>query len=249
MAESKKAKQQLAIGCAGWSISKDHAEAFPGAGSHLARYAERLPVVEINSSFYRPHQPSTYAKWAAAVPRDFRFSVKVPKDITHNRRLVDVDEVFTRFLNESQQLGEKLGALLVQLPPSFGFELAVAERFFELVRSKYDGDIVCEPRHRTWFTESASQLLTTYRISRVAADPASVAAAAEPGGWGGCVYFRLHGSPKMYYSSYSSDYLGVLATKLAKFSATSKVWCIFDNTAAGAAIVNAFELLRFSTSM
>ncbi|MDQ3815662.1 MAG: DUF72 domain-containing protein, partial [Armatimonadota bacterium] len=75
------------IGCAGWSIPSPHAPEFPAAGSHLERYAARFPAVEINSSFYRPHRPQTYERWAAAVPTHFQFAVKVPKIITHERRL------------------------------------------------------------------------------------------------------------------------------------------------------------------
>ena len=106
------------IGCAGWSIPKEHGDRFPEEGTHLARYAARFPAVEINSSFYKPHRPTTYARWAASVPADFRFSVKVPKVATHERRLVDADDVLDSFLAEATQLGDKLGPLLVQLPPS-----------------------------------------------------------------------------------------------------------------------------------
>ena len=84
------------VGCAGWALPKEHAGRFPGGGTHLARYAGRLPAVEINSSFYRPHRPATYARWAASVPEDFRFAVKVPKDATHARRLVNAEDVLDR---------------------------------------------------------------------------------------------------------------------------------------------------------
>src|SRR4051812_32051961 len=72
----------LYVGCAGWSVPKEHAGHFPAAGSHLQRYASRFPAVEINSSFYRPHRPATYARWAATVPDRFRFAGKVPREIT-----------------------------------------------------------------------------------------------------------------------------------------------------------------------
>src|SRR6476661_9254278 len=94
----RSANRTILIGCAGWAIPKKHASEFPTEGSHLARYAGRLPAVEINSSFYRPHQPATYVKWAASVPDDFQFAVKVPKAATHDRRLVDVEDILDRFL-------------------------------------------------------------------------------------------------------------------------------------------------------
>ena len=109
------------VGCAGWSIPKEHGGRFPEEGTHLERYAACLPAVEINSSFYKPHRPATYARWAASVPDDFRFAVKVPKAATHERRLEDTGEVLDRFLEEATQLEERLGPLLVQIPPSLAF--------------------------------------------------------------------------------------------------------------------------------
>src|SRR6476661_8928978 len=115
------------VGVAGWPIPKPHAGLFPVEGSHLKRYAGRFNAVEINSSFYRPHRPATYARWAASVPADFRFAVKVPKVATHERRLVDVNDVLDSFLAEATQLGERLGPLLVQLPPSLSFSADIVD--------------------------------------------------------------------------------------------------------------------------
>jgi uncharacterized protein YecE (DUF72 family) len=93
------------VGCAGWSIPKEHADRLPAVGTHLARNAGRFPAVEINSSFYRPHRRTTYARWTNSVPADFLFSVKVPKVPTHERRLVDTGDVLDEFLAEATQLG------------------------------------------------------------------------------------------------------------------------------------------------
>jgi uncharacterized protein YecE (DUF72 family) len=224
------------IGTAAWSIPKEHAAPFPTAGSHLERYAAVLNAVEINSSFYRPHRTATYERWAASVPEDFRFAVKVPKAITHERRLKDVDDVLDRFLSEVGGLGSKLGPLLVQLPPSLNFQAGVADRFLGELRNRIQGSIVCEPRHASWFTPEVEELLAKLRISRVAADPAPVPGADEPGGWRGLSYYRLHGSPRIYYSAYSAEYLAAIAEVLARDAAAGiETWCIFDNTAAFAA--------------
>ena len=231
------------VGCAGWSLPKEHSDRFPAEGTHLERYAARFPAVEINSSFYRPHRPATYARWAASVPEDFRFSVKVPKVATHERRLVDVDDVLDGFLAEATQLGDRLGPLLVQLPPSLSFSADIADGFFASLRDRFDGDVALEPRHASWFEPVADRLVTRYRIARVAADPAVVPAAAEPGGWDGLVYYRLHGSPKVYYSAYADEYLASLAKTLTRSARTAEVWCIFDNTAEGAATANALDVL------
>ena len=232
------------VGCAGWSLPPAYRKRFPASGSHLECYAQRFPAVEINSSFYRPHRPATYAKWAASVPASFRFSVKLPKTITHENRLAGVKSLLETFLGEVTTLGDKLGALLVQLPPSLTFDARVAGAFFKLLRKKYKGIVMLEPRHPTWFTARVELLLKGFRVGRVAADPATVAAGAEPGGWPDVAYFRLHGSPRMYYSSYTAAYLRRLAGRLRKTAASGhSVWCIFDNTAYGVATGNAFDLL------
>lgn len=234
----------IRIGTAGWSIPTFCAEEFPAAGSHLERYAARFNAVEINSSFYRPHRNQTYARWAGAVPEDFRFAMKMPKAITHELRLQDVGERLEQFLGEVSGLGNKLGPLLVQLPPSLAFEPGIAESFFALVRQMFGGNIVCEPRHASWFTPVAEALLVSSRVGRVAADPAKVPGADAPGGWSGLTYWRLHGSPRIYYSAYESDYLETVAGILAKGAlGGAEAWCIFDNTASGAATGNALELV------
>ncbi len=231
------------VGCAGWSLPVGHSDRFPAEGTHLERYAACFPAVEINSSFYRRHRPATYARWAASVPEEFKFSVKVPKVATHEHRLENVDDVLDRFLTEATQLGEKLGPLLVQLPPSLAFSADIADGYFASLRKRFDGDVALEPRHSSWFEPLADRLVTSHRIARVAADPAVVPAAAEPGGWDGLVYYRLHGSPKVYYSAYADDYLARLVKTLARSARTAEVWCIFDNTAQGAATVNALDVL------
>jgi uncharacterized protein YecE (DUF72 family) len=235
---------RVLVGCAGWTLPAAVLPVLPAEGSHLERYAARFPAVEINSSFHRPHRPSTYARWGESVPAGFRFCAKLPRTITHERRLVDADDALAAFLAEAGALGGKLACLLVQLPPSLAFDPAVAERFFTLLRSATPVPAVCEPRHATWFTPEVDALLDAWRVARVAADPARVPAAAEPGGWRGTAYHRLHGSPRTYYSSYDGAYLDALAVRIRRDAAAGReVWCIFDNTAAGAAAGNALDLV------
>lgn len=231
------------VGCAGWSVPKDFAQHFPPMGSHLERYASRFSGVEINSSFYRPHRPQTYARWAAAVPSDFRFSVKVPKVITHEKRLVDTREPLNRFLEEVAALGRKLGPLLVQLPPSLTYDEHRATDFFGGLRDVFKGQVVCEPRHTTWFADDVDNLLAGFHVARVAADPAVLPQAFEPGGWRGLTYHRLHGSPTIYRSAYSSEFVDELASSFERrMKESCLAWCIFDNTVEGAATINALEL-------
>jgi uncharacterized protein YecE (DUF72 family) len=228
------------IGTAGWNIPRAHRERFPINGTQLSRYAARLNAVEINTSFYRPHAVSTYQRWAALVPIDFRFAVKVPRLITHERALAGSRDALRRFLDESAGLGAKRGPLLVQLPPSHVFNARRIGRFLDLLRASYDGPVVCEPRHATWSSPPAAALLARFNIARVAADPARAVGLDEPGGWPGFVYYRLHGSPRPYFSPYAADRLADLVSRLSACAVPA--WCIFDNTGSGAAAGNALDL-------
>ena len=163
---------RIRVGCAGWSIAAAHRALFGAGDSALARYATRFDLVEINSSFYRPHRRATYARWADAVPADFRFAVKVPRAITHDARLRATGPALGTFLEECGGLDRKLGCLLVQLPPSLAFDARAASTFFAMLRRRWDGRAACEPRHASWFAARADALLRRHRIARVAADPA-----------------------------------------------------------------------------
>lgn len=233
------------IGTAGWTLPRQWREHFPDDGSHLERYAERLRAVEINSSFYRAHRRAVYARWASLVPSDFRFAVKVPRAVTHDQRLVATDVLLEVFLEEVSGLGDRQGPLLVQLPPSLRFGADVVDEFFTTLRLLHAGAVVCEPRNSSWFTTRAAAMLRRHRVARVAADPAVVAQAAEPGGWPELEYYRLHGSPRIYYSEYESERLAPMARDFAAPTGRCRVrWCIFDNTTLGAATGNALELTR-----
>lgn len=131
----------------------------------------------------------------------------------------------------------------MQLPPSLAFEDSTARPFFRDLRAQHPGAVALEPRHASWFTPEVDAVLTEQKIGRVLADPVLHAAGASPGGWPGLVYVRLHGSPRMYYSSYGRETLRALADRLREAAdGGANVWCIFDNTAAGAAVDNALEL-------
>jgi uncharacterized protein YecE (DUF72 family) len=230
------------IGTAGWVIPRAAASRFESAGTHLERYSRLFRCAEINSSFHRPHAPATYAKWRANTPADFRFAVKMPRTITHELKLQDARAPFVAFIDQTDGLAEKRGPILVQLPPSLSFDASVVTPFLDVMRKVYDGPIVCEPRHATWFSPAAASLLTRYGISRVAADPPPVPEATVPAGWPRLAYFRLHGSPRKYWSRYDEDDIAKVATTVLSAATVEEVWCVFDNTASGAAIENASEL-------
>ncbi|MBN1997524.1 DUF72 domain-containing protein [candidate division KSB1 bacterium] len=236
-------EKSIKIGCSGWAIPKQFTQLFPEEGTYLERYATKFDVVEISSTFYRPHKPAVYENWANSVPEHFRFIAKMPKQLTHVRRLKEI-KLLEAFLEESAVLGEKRGGLLAQIPPSFQFD-EVVENFFAELRERYDGTCVFEPRHQSWFEPEANEAFLKYRIVRAASNPAVVPEAVEPGGLKEFAYFRLHGSPHKYYSSYTPEFLTGLAKQVNELDAEVKtVWVIFDNTALGNATGNAMDLVK-----
>jgi uncharacterized protein YecE (DUF72 family) len=235
-------RSPVRVGCAGWGIPRHAAAYFASVGSHLDRYSQVFNSCEINSSFHRPHKKETWERWARSVPAEFRFSVKAPKTITHVAKLNCSAGVLSAFLEQIKFLGDKLGPVLIQLPPSLKFDRARAGEFLTLLRQKYAGDVVWEPRHRSWFSNRVDDFLKVFHVARVAADPACGPPAGRPGGLESLAYFRLHGAPRRYYSAYSDDFLDALSAQVTSRALRARVWCVFDNTASGAAIQNALAL-------
>ena len=232
----------ISIGTAGWAIGKTSVVSFPADGTSLERYASVFSAVEINSSFHRPHRASTWQRWRDAVPQHFRFSVKIPKTISHEQKLLGCEAPLELFLEQVRELGDKLAILLLQLPPKLEFDASATEGFFATLRSRCSTLVVCEPRHASWFEEDADALLRTIGVARVAADPARHCDASVLGGWRGLSYFRLHGSPVIYRSTYA-DRIGDYAKHLKREEAEGRpTWCIFDNTASSAAVGDALLL-------
>lgn len=232
----------LRIGTAGWTIPRSVADRFPHEGSGLQRYSSRFTAAEINSSFHRSHRASTWERWRDSVPADFRFSAKVPKSITHQRKLVDTGAERDAFLDQAHALGDKLAVLLVQLPPKLEFDAAIVRSFFSDLGGRTAAAIACEPRNASWFSEEAGALLAELRVARVAADPAISPEASQPGGWRGLSYWRLHGSPVVYRSSYAGRIAEYAACVRRSLEAGTESWCIFDNTASSAATADALAL-------
>ena len=226
------------IGCAGWSIPKELRDLFGEGADLLQRYATRLDVTEINRTFYSMPKASTFQKWANETPDGFRFTLKLPRLYTHYKKL-GTTEGLDQFCDTVSHLGQKLLAILVQLPPSLAYEPQRTRSFFSRLVSICSCKIACEPRHESWV--EAEELFKELGIARVAADPPRFGIDREPGGYDGFRYYRLHGSPKIYYSSYDEAFLQELAEKLIADSADPKI-VIFDNTASGAAFENALRL-------
>lgn len=232
---------RVRIGCAGWSIPGRYADLFGEGDSVLARYATRFQVVEVNSSFYRPHQRGTWERWAATVPRGFRFSVKLPQEISHELALRGAGPALDRFLDQVGGLGGKLGGFLLQLPPGLALDGRSAAAFLAMFRRRSDAPLACEPRHASWFTPQAEALLARHGVTRVAADPPRVAGGDRPAASPQWSYWRWHGSPRIYYSDYDEAALQALAGAV-RAARARQPWVIFDNTAHGFAVANAARL-------
>jgi len=232
------------VGTAAWNIPKESASYFPTIGSHLERYAHLLNGVEINSSFFREHKPATYAKWARSVPLEFRFSVKLWQYFTHERRLTESGLALSRSLDAIAHLEEKLGVILIQLPPNLEFDPRVAEPFFSTIRQKTSAPIAIEPLHESWNLSTAQKLLRALQIARVQSDPDPCPPLFIENGET-LAYYRLHGSPIIYRSNYDSMHLQYWREKVVEsLHIKGKVWCIFDNTTFGYATKNAISMFE-----
>jgi uncharacterized protein YecE (DUF72 family) len=163
--------------------------------------------------------------------------------MTHQARLAECGALLDRFIEEVTGLGDKLGVLLVQLPPKLAFDERVADGFFRDLRARIDIPVALEPRHASWFTPDVDNWLVERHVARAAADPPRLEDAGKAGGWSGLAYYRWHGSPRIYFSDYDDGALASLKRFLdADSSQGIPTWCIFDNTASGAALGNALVL-------
>ena len=230
------------IGTAGWQIPSSSRSAFAESGSHLARYASRLAVVEINSSFYRPHAARVYERWAATVPDSFRFAVKCPKNITHDRHLQNVRQPLERFLGEVAGLGRKLGPILVQLAPSHEFDLSSRHTIPDTTprASRRSGGVraaACDmviggsrPAARRFFVLAWRP---TRHECRDSSSPAAGPALPTIAGTG---------ARACTGRSISFDVLEQHAQRLKTVGV--ETWTVFDNTAMGTAAGNALTLVE-----
>jgi uncharacterized protein YecE (DUF72 family) len=236
-------RMRIQVGLAGWSNPPAKRLKRGPDQTHLSYYAAHFSCVEINSSFYRPHQPATYARWRDETPELFRFSVKMPRSVTHESHLRRCANEIGRFYEDIVALQPKLAVVLVQLPPALEFNGRIARTFFNSVPRLRGTKVVCEPRHPSWFTGAGDSALRDAGVSRVAADPARCAGAEVPGGSPRFAYFRWHGSPRLYYSKYSDAHLAAFAAAVTSTKAI-QTWCVFDNTAHYAAWDDALQFTR-----
>ncbi len=176
----------------------------------LSFYARAFPTVEINNTFYRYPKELTLTQWVEAVPSKFRFSIKAHRRITHEKRLRDVDTDLTFFFERMRGLGDRLGPVLFQLPPSLRCDLAVLETFLAQIRPGVT--IALEFRHPSWYQDATYHLLQTYRAALCLAETDDSAASQEV--IGPIAYLRLHKS--RYPVEALSHWAGWISERLAE---------------------------------
>ena len=232
----------IRIGTSGWSYRHWKGTFYPPeipSRQWLAHYAGRLRTVEINHSFYRLPREETLAGWKATAPRDFLFSVKASRFITHRKKLKDPDRTVPPFLDRIGALGEKLGPVLFQLPPGWGFDPERLDGFLAALPARHR--YAFELRDPNWINDRACAILSDhgaafciYEIDgRVS--PKEVTA--------GFVYVRLHGPGKAYRGSYDTGTLAGWAGAFSSWAAAGRdVFCYFDNDEKGYAAQNALRI-------
>lgn len=217
----------------------------------LTFHAKTFNTVENNSSFYRIASENTYKTWYRMTPENYKFSMKLNKLITHNYRLVLNDEVkgkINLILDSTQVLKEKLGAIVIQLPASFRFDLKLLEKFLkfftkEIQKREYQFDIAIEFRNKYWFVDETYELLEKYNVAIVNAQSSRYPGVRKV--TASIAYLRLHGPEKLFSSSYSREQLEDWAQYIRKISKkTKKVYVYFNNDFNGYAIDNAKVLMK-----
>ncbi|WP_461210959.1 DUF72 domain-containing protein [Desulfocurvus sp. DL9XJH121] len=236
---------QRLIGLSGWNYADWKNGFYAGVKKKdwLKHYATRFQAVEVNATFYREQSPETFAAWREATPTNFRFSVKGHKYVTHMKRLLDPETTIPRRAPAVDELGDKLAALLWQLPAHCRANVERLDRFCAVLREHFPHTPqVMEFRHPTWFTDETRDVLEKHRVANCISDsgtwPRWDAVCAN------LAYLRLHGSPQTYYSAYDEEFLEDLAVRITAWNmAGTDVQVYFDNTAEQRAPGDAMRLL------
>lgn len=263
------------IGLSGWNYPKWRGKFYPKGlpqKDELAYVCQQFPTLELNSPFYRLQRTSTYEKWAAAAPDSFVFAVKGWRAVSHFKKMREAEKPLASFLGSVLPgLGPKLGPILWQLPPSLSFNAEVLADFLTLLPTTFAGaqklllenppgegeaivlpeelgslplTYALEPRHKSFASPEALDLLREHGVALVEADsagrhPEFNEVTAD------FVYARLHGSPRIYYSNYSEQFLEGWAERITVWrNEGTQSYIYFDNTALGHAPNNALRLLQ-----
>jgi uncharacterized protein YecE (DUF72 family) len=252
-------EENVVIGTSGWQYADWNGKFYPRdikGKAQLNYFAERFDTVEVNSTFYHVPRASTLENWSAAVPKGFRFVIKLNRFLTHTKRLTSDDQFTERlqeFLELLKPLDDKLAAILVQLPPSMRVANSRLEYLAEQVRDaekklKLVMPLAVEFRHDSWFNAETYALMRKYNLANVINDspgrwPASQTVTAD------FAYIRFHGSKRLYRSSYTTAELQKWAEFIQEDCADCRqVLCYFNNDYNATAVHNAIALRKIVTS-
>jgi len=202
--------KKINIGTSGWSYKHWKNVFYPEGmkpSDYLPFYAKEYRATEINTSFYHLPREPTVIQWTEKVPKQFRFCVKMSRFITHVKRLLEPEEALERFFQLFKHMKEKMGPVLIQLPPSLKFEYERAEHFFTVLKKNHkEYDFALEVRHETWMAEESLTLMTKYDIAFVISQSGVKFPYAETM-TSRNIYIRFHGHKELYASDYTENYM------------------------------------------
>lgn len=232
---------RVRVGTSGWAYRHWLGRLYPRrlpSTQALAHFACRFPAVEVNSTYYRLPEARSFDAWRGAAPPGFRFAVKMPGSVTHDKRLVDAEDETRDFLDRCRRLGDRLGVVLVQLPPGFHADVPLLERYLDALPR--DVRFAVELRHRSWFERDVRDLLAARGVAFVVHDynrkGSPVWATA------GFAYLRLHGPTGRYRGSYDAETLLQWAEQVKAWAAQGlETFVFFNNDERGKSVRNALD--------
>lgn len=248
---------QLRVGCSGWNYKswkgRFYAPDLP-LSRWLAHYASVFDTVEVNNTFYRLPEASTFAAWREETPARFLMAVKASRFLTHMKRLRNPEEPLDRLLSRAAALGPRLGPLLYQLPPNLHRDPERLESFLRALPATLPGTRrrlrhVIEFRHPSWYVDDTRRMLERHGVAMCLHDKAG-SAIADDGAAGPCVYVRFHGTSGRYHGSYGDETLRSWASRLAdEWRRGRDIFAYFNNDPDAVAAENALRLRGFLTSL
>lgn len=227
------------IGTSGWQYDDWKSVLYEGVpkARWLEHYTTVFPTVEVNNTFYNLPKEMTFSDWETRTPEGFVFVCKASRFITHIRRLEDVTEPITRFVERASLLGEKLGAVLYQLPPSLKRDDERLKAFLDVIPVHPPASI--EFRHESWYDEAVYELMRSHDIALCVADsPKHRTPLVVSASW---AYVRLHGLEDE--GSYDDESISQWAKRIAALQA-DPTYVFFNNDRAGNAVGDALRLTR-----
>lgn len=237
------------IGTSGWSYAGWKGLFYPAdlpARSFLEYYVQSFDTVELNASFYHLPKGTSAKNWHQNTPENFFLCPKLSRYITHIKRLNEFEEPLDRFFHVFDLMQDKIGPVLVQIPPSLKFEPEIAEPFYAHLKKKYrQYRFAMEVRHLSWMEKESYDLMTKYNIAFVISQSGGFFPYAEVVTTD-VVYVRFHGPGSLYSSNYSHQYLRAFANKIERWMEEGRaVWCFFNNDIKAFAPYNAIQLKKY----